>query len=90
MTFIPFPLKNPKAPSIFHICLKLFIVPIPLYSNDEVYYKVLKRSNGLVIVLETAPAIPPVNKCPSFTESFFIYYFYGFISSCFIIIFSAF
>ena len=70
---MPFPLKNPNIPSCFHIYLKLLIVPKPLYSNEAVYCKVLRRSKGLVAVLETAPEIPPVIKWPRFTESFFFY-----------------
>jgi len=44
------------------MCLKLPIVPKPIYSAEAVYYKILSLSKGLVAVLEIAPEIPPVNK----------------------------
>jgi hypothetical protein len=72
MTVIPFPLKKPNVPSVFYICLKLPIVPNPLYSEDAVYYKILSLSKGLVADLEMAPEIAPVKRCPKFTLAFFL------------------
>ena len=58
----PLPLKNPLKPSSLAICLNDPIVPLPRYSTLAVYYKILSLSKGLVAVLDTAPAIPPVNR----------------------------
>jgi hypothetical protein len=44
------------------MCLKLPIVPKPIYSAEAVCYKILSLSKGLVAVLDIAPEIPPVNK----------------------------
>jgi hypothetical protein len=54
------------------MCLKLPIVPSPIYSAEAVYYNILSLSKGLVAVLEIAPEIPPVNKWPRFTVTFFL------------------
>ena len=71
---MPFPLKNPIIPSFYLMCLKLPIVPSPIYSAEAVYYKILSLSKGLVAVLEIAPDIPPVNKWPRFTVTFFLFW----------------
>jgi len=46
------------------MCLNDPIVPFPIYSALAVCCKILSLSRGLVAVLETAPAIPPVKRCP--------------------------
>jgi hypothetical protein len=44
------------------MCLKDWIVLMPIYSLEAVYCKILSLSRGLVADLETAPEIPPVSK----------------------------